>query len=175
MDKPMPNFVFKVMILFFNIRDWFRPRKIILDEVEIKTGFHILDFGCGTGSYTQIVSALTGETGKVYALDIHPLSINRIQKMASASGFKNIETICSDGDTGLANESMDVILLYDIFHMLENQDKVLKELSRVLKTNGILSFSDHHMKDREIVSLITKNNLFQLVKKGKFTYSFAKI
>jgi ubiquinone/menaquinone biosynthesis C-methylase UbiE len=86
----------------------------------------------------------------------------------------NVETILSDRKTGLPDNSLDVVLLYDTFHDLSDPNGVLKELHRVLKPKGILSFSDHHMKEDEIVSKITKNGWFKLLKKVKKTYSFQK-
>lgn len=58
----------------------------------------------------------------------------------------NVETIHSDCKTGLPDNSVDAVLLYDTFHDLSDPDGVLEELHRVLKPDGILSFSDHHMK-----------------------------
>ena len=69
---------------------------------------------------------------------------------------------------------MDVVLLCDTFHMLSEPDGVLAELHRVLKPNGILSFSDHHLPEGEIISGITGSGLFGLLSKGKYTYSFTK-
>ena len=42
-----------------------------------------------------------------------------------------------------------MVLFYDIYHDLNEQNKkaVLNELHRILKPNGLLSFSDHHLKD----------------------------
>ncbi len=74
----------------------------------------------------------------------------------------------------MPDAGFDVVLLYDIFHMLEDPEGVLKELHRVLKTEGILSFSDHHMKEDKITSEVTAGGLFKLVKKGRKTYRFAK-
>jgi precorrin-6B methylase 2 len=51
------------------VRDILQPRKPILEEAEIKPGFHVLDFGCGLGSYVFPVSGMAGPRGKVYALD----------------------------------------------------------------------------------------------------------
>ncbi|MFH1323270.1 MAG: methyltransferase domain-containing protein, partial [Methanobacteriota archaeon] len=65
-------------------------------------------------------------------------------------------TIHSDRRTGLPDKSLDAVLLYDAFHDLEKPDDVLKEIHRVLKSDGILSFSDHHMKEEEIVSKVTR-------------------
>ena len=174
MDKPMPNIGFTGMSLAFKVRDFLFPRKDVLAEVDIKPGFHILDFGCGPGSYTTIAAELAGPTGKVYALDIHPLAVERIQRVALKRKLTNIEAICSDCATGLEESSMDVVLLYDIFHHLSDPHTVLKELHRVLKPEGILSFSDHHMKEDKILSQITDTKLFKLSLKGKKTYSFSE-
>lgn len=174
MDKPMSNFHFRLMSFMFKIRDFLIPRINILKESEIKHGFHILDFGCGPGSYSIIASEMVGSTGKVYALDIHPLAVQSVKNMAVKKDLKNIETICSNGDTGLPDDSIDVVLLYDTFHHFSNPNVILKELYRVLKPNGILSFSDHHMKESEIVTQITKSGLYELSGKGKKTYSFIK-
>lgn len=174
MDKPTNNFHFKFMSFGFKFRDLFLPRKNILKEVEIKPGLHILDYGCGPGSYSIVAAELVGTAGKVYALDIHPLAVQRVQNVASKKGLTNIDTICSDCATGLENNSVDVVLLYDIFHELSEQNRVLEELHRVLKPNGILSFNDHHMKENEIISKMTNRGLFRLSRKGKRTYSFLK-
>jgi len=170
----MPNLGFKFMSLAFKLRDFLLPRKDVLEEVGIKPGFHILDYGCGPGGYSAIVAELVGPTGKVYALDIHPLATQRVQSVASKRKLTNIETICSDCATGLENSSMDVVLLYDTFHHLSDPNSVLEELHRVLKPDGILSFSDHHMKEDKILSKVTYKGLFKLSRKGKRTYSFLK-
>ena len=174
MDKPEPNFHFKAMSFTYKFRDFFLPRKNILKEVRIKPGFSVLDYGCGPGSYIIPLAELVGKSGKIYALDIHPLAIQRVQSIASKKQLRNVKTICSNCKTGLPDSSIDVALLYDTFHDLSNPNEVLKELHRVLKPNGILSFSDHHMEENEIVAKITNRGLFKLSGKGKRTYSFLK-
>jgi len=176
MDKPTGNFDFKLMAFWFTFRDVFLPRENVLLEVGIKPGFRILDYGCGTGSHTIIAAKLAGETGKVYALDIHPLAIQMVKNMAAKKKLTNVEAILSDCATGLPDQSVDVALLYDTFHGLSEPDEVLAELHRVLKPDGILSFNDHHLKEEsEIISRITGKDLFKLSEKGKRVYNFAKV
>jgi ubiquinone/menaquinone biosynthesis C-methylase UbiE len=174
MDKPMSNFDFQFMSVGYKIRDFFLPRKNILKEVGIKPGFHVLDYGCGPGSYIIPLAELVGESGKIYALDIHPLAIQKVQYIASKKQLKNVEAILSDCQTGLPDNTLDVVLLYDAFHHLSDPDMVLKELHRVLKPDGILSLSDHHLKENEIVSGVTNGGLFRLLKKGQRAYTFLK-
>lgn len=170
----MPDFGFRVMALMFKIRDFFRPRRSIVQEVGIKDGFHVLDYGCGPGSYIKPVAELVGKSGKIYALDVQPLALDLVKKAAARNQLMNVETILSDCKTGLPDDSVDAVLLYDTFHGLADSHCVLEELHRVLKPNGILSFSDHHMKENEIVSNLTNTGQFKLLKKGKRTYSFAE-
>jgi len=174
MDKPMSNFLFQFMSLGYKFRDFFLPRLNILKEVGIKPGFHVLDYGCGPGSYIIPLAELVGESGKVYALDIHPLAIQRVQDIASKKQLANVETILSDCQTGLPDNSLDAVLLYDAFHHLSDPNRVLKELHRVLKPDGILSFGDHHMDEKEMMAELTKGQLFRLLKKGQRTYIFLK-
>jgi ubiquinone/menaquinone biosynthesis C-methylase UbiE len=162
------------MALEFKIRDYRKPRKEIVKEVGIKPGFKVLDFGCGPGGYVAPVAEIVGENGLVYALDVLPIAIDMVKKLADKKSLKNVHTILSDCDTRLPNDSIDVVLLYDAFHDLNDQQAVLKELHRVLIPNGILSFSDHHMTQADITSKVTTQDLFQLSKKGKYTYKFTK-
>lgn len=174
MDKTVSNLNFKVMALTFKLRDFLLPRKNILKEVGIKQGFHVLDYGCGPGSYTTAAAELVGSSGKVYAIDIHPLAIQMVRDIVSKNKLTNVGNILSDRSTGLPDNSVDVVLLYDTFHDLRDPNGVLQELHRVLKPEGILSFSDHHMKEQEIISRVTEKGLFKLSGRGKKTFSFLK-
>lgn len=175
MNNFISNIEFYFIALVFKIRDWFRPRQKILKEVKIKEGDIILDYGCGPGTYSLLAAKITGNSGKVYALDINPIAVKNIKNVAQKADISNIETICSDCDTGLSDESVNIIFLYDIFHLLNEPAKIIAELYRVLKKDGILSFSDHHMNNKDIISQMDKFGLFALSHNGEFTYTFIKI
>jgi ubiquinone/menaquinone biosynthesis C-methylase UbiE len=165
---------FRLMSLTYKLRDFLRPRMDILKEAGIKAGFHVLDYGCGPGSYIVPLAKLVGTSGKICALDVHPLAMKAVHMLASRRRLENVQTVLSDCDTGLPSYSVDVVLLYDILHHLDNPDRVLAELHRVLKPGCILSVSDHHMKQDEIIFRVTNKGLFKLSRKGKRTYSFSK-
>ena len=164
---------FKLMRFTFKIRDFFSPRINVLCEVGIKPGNRVLDYGCGPGSYIVPLSSLVGTSGEIFALDVHPLAIKSVEDISSKKRLKNVKAIQSNCETGLSDQSLDVVLLYDTYHDLNNPDEVLREINRTLKAEGILSFSDHHMKDEEIKEKITSNNLFKFLRKGKKTYTFS--
>ncbi len=90
MNKPkgrlMPNIGFRLMSFSFWWRDRFLNPKKILEELDIGQGQAVLDFGCGPGSFTIPTARIVGETGKVYALDIHPLAIKTVEKKPESMG-----------------------------------------------------------------------------------------
>jgi ubiquinone/menaquinone biosynthesis C-methylase UbiE len=174
MDQPMDTLAFNGMFLLFKIRDLIIPPRSVLSEVGIKPGFQVLDYGCGPGGFSIVAAELAGPSGKVYAADIEALALRRVWTLASKKSLSNIETIHTDCATGLENGSVDVVLMYDIYHMFSTPDRILEELHRVLKPKAILSFSDHHMRENAILSGVTHSGLFGLSRKGKRTYSFVR-
>lgn len=173
-SKPLSNLGFRFMSMFIGLRNSMNPPAEIIKEVGIEPGNRILDFGCGPGGHSIAAAELVGSSGKVYALDIHPLAVKKVQKIAEKKGLANIKTIKSDCATGLVASSLDLVLFYDTFHNLSDPDDVLAELYRVLKPEGILSFSDHHMQEEEILTSIEGSSLFKLSRKGKKFLNFVK-
>ena len=169
------RFHFRLMAFMYKFRDFYAPRKAILEETGIRKGFHVLDYGCGPGGYVGPLAELVGPTGMIYALDMHPLAIKMVERILVKRNLTNVKTIQSAGTTGLPDQSLDAVLLYDVFHDLDQPAMVIKELHRVLKPGALLSFSDHHLGEHEIVSGLTKEGLFRLTEKGRKTYSFHKI
>ena len=89
----MSNLWFKLMALEFRIRDYRKPRKDIVEEVGIQSGFKALDYGCGPGGYIVPAAELVDENGKVYALDVLPVAIDMVKKLVAKNNLKNVETI----------------------------------------------------------------------------------
>lgn len=175
MNRQEYHLDFRLMAYSYKIRDFIYPRKRVLEETGILKGFKVLDFGCGPGSYLVPLSEMVGESGKIYALDFHPLAIKKINELAARKKIKNVTAILSDGKIELPDKCLDAVLLYDTFHVLSNPEEVLKEIHRTLKHNGILSFNDHHLDHEEIMIRITRSNLFKLLNIGYKTYSFIPV
>lgn len=170
----MSKLNFALLRLGLKIRDVFLSPDEAFQEADIKPGHKVLDYACGPGGFTFRASKIVGAGGKVYALDISPAAVEHIKKTSKQKGLSNIETIISDCKTGLEDSSLDRILFYDAFHDINNTSCVLGELHRVLKPDGIMSFSDHHLKDDEIIKGVTAGGFFKMTKKGKKTHSFVK-
>lgn len=160
--KPMPNMAFKMMSFVFTLYHRFTDVRKELEKANIKEGQNVLDFGCGPGIYTMPAARMVGGKGRVYALDIHPLAMRAVEKKAKKESLTNISTILSDRDTGLPDESIDVILLYDTIHQIKDKRALLKELHRVMKSNGLLSILVEHMRPEDVLAIVEKDGLFSL-------------
>jgi ubiquinone/menaquinone biosynthesis C-methylase UbiE len=175
MPSTSSDFMFELMANFgLPVRNLFLPPGRLLEEVPVAPGSRILDFGCGPGAFTFLLAEKAGGTGRVYALDIHPRALAKIERKAHNGGYQNIHTILSDCSTSLPDMDIDLVVLFDVFHLLGNPREVLYELHRVLTPRGMLAFSDHHMQEKEILTRITENGLFQMMKRGRNTYQFVK-
>lgn len=183
-DKPMTNFIFRMMTIVMGTRGIFRNKKYEVLLTGIKNGNIILDYGCGIGFNTIPASEIVGEKGKVYALDIHPLAIKTIEKKIREKGLVNIDTIISDLDTKLPDKSVDIVLLYNILPMIKNRPALIKELYRVLRIRGIISvksglginiYSRKKIKTEDIEKLMIDNGPLKLKDKNGKYYIFEKL
>ena len=174
-DKPMSKSHFMFMIKHFKKRDEKYPPSKKIDKTTIQEGKIVLDYGCGPGSYTIAAAEVVGRTGKVYAADIHPLAIEEVKRRAKVKNLDNIITILTDCDTNLEDTSFDNVLLLDIYHDLSDPQRILLEIHRVLKKDGMLSVDDHHFKDDEILDRITSSKLFRFHERKEELFNFTKV
>lgn len=167
---------FGSMGIFTRVRDLLMPPWLIVKDAGVSSGDVVLDFGCGDWSCSIAAAKAVGAEGKVYALDVHPDACEKVMKRAKKKGLKNIETIESDCMTGLSDECVDIVFFHEVLHALgDKKQRVLKELYRVLKDDGVLSFSEHSMKEKKVMALVTGGGLFKLLKKGEDLYRFMKV
>jgi len=154
-------------------RSMYSGRKILQSWEEynlVRRGHAFLDYGCGTGCFTIEAADMVGAGGRVYALDRFPRQLEIVKKRAGKKGLINIETILSDGDTGLLDQQVDVVWMCDVFHEVPQKRVVLEELHRVLRKGGILAVYDG-MKDKV---LNYTDNLFSLDRRDGKLLKFIK-
>jgi ubiquinone/menaquinone biosynthesis C-methylase UbiE len=149
------------------------PRKQI-ESLGLRRGQVILDYGCGIGSYTLPAARMVGEKGTVHALDIHPMAVETVRKRSRQENLPSIQTILSGLDTSLADESVDVVLLYDVFHQVGDRGALLRELHRVLKAGGLLSVIPDHMGEAELLETVQSGQLFSLQPRRSESFEFGK-
>jgi len=102
----------------------------------VETNKVYLDLGTGTGRVLSVTTKLNPK--KIYAVDASQAMLERLQK---AYKSKKIKTINTKADkTTLKQSSVDVATSFHLFKHLEKPEKVIVEVSRVLKTDGLFAF-----------------------------------
>lgn len=173
-DKHQSNLDFRFMAFFFKIRDLFKSPMIKINKAGVKKGESILDYGCGSGSYALAAANVVKDSGKVFAADIHPLAIKKLNRKIEKKDIKNTVTIETELDTGLKDAGIDRVLCFDMLHDVEDKKSLMEEFHRILKPNGILAFDDHHATETDIKKNITDNQLFILLEENDGFYIFQK-
>jgi len=152
-----------------------------LREVGISKGQIILDFGCGSGNYTIPAAVIVGEKGKVYALDMERRGfwpsegLDELIRRAKSRRLENIVVMKTSGELkiDLDDESVDAVLLHDVLHYYyfpkeESRRELLREVYRILKPNGFISFYpgdpeiSHNYSELETIKKEIENTNFHL-------------
>jgi ubiquinone/menaquinone biosynthesis C-methylase UbiE len=120
----------------------------LLKRIGIRRGQTVLDFGCGYGIYTIPVAKIVGEQGRVYALDKDKEALDALMQKAGSACLANVERMETSGELEieLADETVDVILLFDVFHSFYfpqagDRRRLLGEIRRIMKPSAFLSVS----------------------------------
>jgi ubiquinone/menaquinone biosynthesis C-methylase UbiE len=111
--------------------------KSIVDWLAIAKNSTIAEVGCGYGTFTVPVAQRT--SGKVYAFDIDVEMLSVTQHNVQSAKLKNVELLhrdVLDAGTGLAAESVDLVLLFNILHFSERRI-FLAEATRILRKGGV--------------------------------------
>lgn len=166
---------YRLMALEFRARDRRRPPLALLREAGVGPGMTVLDFGCGPGGFSVAAARLVGPGGLVLAVDIDPLARRSVEKAAKRESLTNLRPLDRTGTAGLPDGRVDMVLLYDVLHDLEEPGPVLAELHRLLKPRGILSVSDHHLEEESLVARTTASGLFRMDGRGRWSHRFERV
>lgn len=146
-----------------------------LRSLGLGTGGVVLDFGCGTGVYTIAAARVVGPSGRVHAVDLHPTALEMIERRASSLGLHNVDTIYSDLETGVDDESVDAVLFYDVLRRAKRRRELLSEAYRVVKEDGLLLIRQTRMREDRIHDVVLKDGLFCYLGKHGKTMKYRKI
>ena len=164
---------FEMMALMFDIRNLLRPRVTILEDIGLKKGMKVLDYGCGPGGYVKPTMKFIGPEGFYYAADIHPNAEKHVMKLVKANRFENVEFILTDCCTKLPGSSIDMAYLFDIYHDISDPEPIIKEMKEVLKKNGKLVMNDHHLGMQGLKDDRTLGKYFELEKENTYSLVFS--
>ncbi len=117
-------------------RSWYNPDVILQPLGE---GMVFVDVGCGDGFFTILAAKKVGANGRVYALDIDPAAIERLESKAKAQGLNNIKTRVATAEATVFCEACADFILYSMnLHDFNDPAKVLCNARQMVKPSGRL-------------------------------------
>jgi SAM-dependent methyltransferase len=122
-----------------------------LDAIGIKPGMVVADVGAGTGYMSLKMAKRVGPTGKVYSEDVQPEMLRRLRQNAAEAKLNNIQTVLGgEADPKLPPDSLDLILLVDVYHEFSQPQKMLRKMRESLKSDGRLVLLEYRKEDPSI-------------------------
>jgi SAM-dependent methyltransferase len=112
-------------------------------ELALKPGMSVADVGAGRGELTVALAAEIGPSGRVYATDIDPASLEQIRGRVAAAELPNVTIRQSRAcDTGLPTSCCDAVVLRRVYHHLSDPAATNLDLLRALRPGGVLAIID---------------------------------
>jgi ubiquinone/menaquinone biosynthesis C-methylase UbiE len=164
----IPDVAFRMMSLLFAVRDRLISPWSVLDRFGIEPGQTVVDYGCGPGSYLRRASELAGPEGRVFAVDIHELAIKAVLKRIEKERLSNVVAVRADATrSSLPDDVADVIYALDMFHMVSEPARFLRELHRTCKREGVLYLDNGHQSRKQAIAKIESSRVWEIVEEEK--------
>jgi ubiquinone/menaquinone biosynthesis C-methylase UbiE len=165
----IPNIAFRIMTFVMTLVDLIENySNKNFKTLDLKYGQTVIDYGCGPARYIEKASKTVGELGKVIAVDTHPLAIKNVKARIKKHQLKNVEAVLASGyTTTIDSKIADIVYALDMFHMIQQPDELLKELTRLIKDNGIIIIEDGHQSRNETKQKIENAGILNIIEETK--------
>jgi ubiquinone/menaquinone biosynthesis C-methylase UbiE len=111
----------------------------------------VADLGAGTGYFSRYLDAAVGPTGVVFAVDTEPNLVAHLRTRAEQERTARIIPILASlDDPRLPPHALDLVLIVDTYHHLDDRLAYLRRLSRALKPRGRVAIVDWQKHDLPI-------------------------
>ena len=122
---------------------WQKPHEVI-QALALKPDAVIADIGSGTG-YFSVRFANMVPNGRVYGVDIEPDMVKYLADRAKGEGLKNIIAVTGVPSDPRLPEKVDLVVLIDVFHHVEDRERYFRRLRDSFKPGGRLAIIDFRM------------------------------
>ena len=122
----------------------------MIKNMKIKTDDTIADIGAGSG-YHVFKMAPLADKGLVYAVDIQPEMLEAIELKKKSKRVSNVETVLGSAKSiNLPKNSLDKVLLVDVYHEFSNPFEMIESIKNALKPNGLLFLIEYRGEDPNV-------------------------
>lgn len=107
--------------------------KRLVERMAIAGGASVLDVGCGTGRLARFIAERVGAAGHVVGIDPLP---GRVELARANGGDIRFEVGQAEDLHAFDECSFDAVCMSSVFHWIEDKQKALSEVRRVLRAGG---------------------------------------
>jgi SAM-dependent methyltransferase len=119
--------------------------------IRVERGSTVADLGAGSGYFTVRLARAVGATGKVYAVDIQEGMLDLLRRAVARERLTNVIPVLSaPDDPRLPDQSLDLVLMVDVYHELAAPQVTLGHLKRALKPGGRLVLLEYRAEDPNV-------------------------
>lgn len=138
---PIPAFL--AQFIDNPVRRRMQPPAKVVDWIGIREGMRVLEIGPGLGTFTIEAARRVGEKGKVFAIDIQPTVISRLNTKLQKEGISSVTTkVASAYELPFSNNTFDRVYMIAVLGEIPDKKKALFEIKRVLKDSGLLAIGE---------------------------------
>lgn len=123
-----------------------RVRKLqvdrVIDQLGVGSGSIVADVGSGSGLFTRPLAQKVGVEGKVFAIDVDSDLLAHVARTAARLNLENIETVQAGALDPRIPEPVDLILIVDTLHHIQNRADYIKTLRPYLRSDGRVAVID---------------------------------
>ena len=122
----------------------------LIKNMKIKFNDTIADIGAGSGYHVFRLAPLA-KKGLIYAVDIQSEMLMAIEMTKESRKIRNIETILgNEKSVHLPNNSVDKILMVDVYHEFNFPVEMIASMKNALKPNGQLFLIEYRGEDSKV-------------------------
>ena len=127
--------------------EWQKP-DLVIEKLALREGMRVADLGAGTGYFSRYLSGAVGRTGTVYAVETEPALVTQLRDRAETEGSDNlIPVLASSADSRLPLFGIDLVLLVDTFHHIDDRLAYFTDARRRLRPAGRVAVIDWKKKE----------------------------
>jgi SAM-dependent methyltransferase len=119
---------------------WQKPDEV-LKALHLQRTDKVADIGAGTG-YFSVRIAKRVPDGKVFAVDIEPNMVRYVGERAEREHLNAVVPVLASADSPHLPEVVDLVLIVDTYHHMQNRVAYFKKLRQSLRTNGRVAIID---------------------------------
>ena len=119
---------------------WQKPHEVI-EALKLKRDARIADIGAGTGYFTMRLAHVV-PAGKVYAVDLEPDMVKHLAARAKRAQLANVVAVQASTDDARLPEKVDLILMVDTYHHIDDRHRYFAKLRDSLKPGGRIAIID---------------------------------